>query len=129
MSLRLSFAKTYKVEMSSNTFGNYDNECIESLLMDLLEENNSYSNEVLYFNEDSNDFEIGKKRLVGLIKGIKNMSDEDYQKYGISETKENLIMFFEDALENSEPSIDYVKFMWTWSSIGKMPHSGLATHR
>ena len=113
MSLRLSFAKTYKVEMSSNTFGNYDNERIDSLLMDLLEENNSYSNEVLYFNEDSNDFEIGKKRLVGLIKGIKNMSDEDYQKYGISETKENLIMFFEDALENSEPSIDYVKFMWT----------------
>ena len=112
MSLRLSFAKTYKVEMSTNTFGNYDSERIESLLMDLLEENDSYSDEVLYFNEDSNDFEIGKKRLVGLIKGIKNMPDEEYQEYEISESKENLVAFFEDALENSEPSIDYVKFMW-----------------
>ncbi len=112
MSLTLSFAKTYKVEMSSNTFGNYDTSEIEELLIDLSGENDSDLNEVLYFNEDSNDFEIGKKRLVGLIKGIKNMPDEEYQEYEISESKENLVAFFEDALENSEPSIDYVKFMW-----------------
>ena len=112
MSLRLRFAKTYKVEMSSNTFGNYDSECVEELINDLSKYDNSYSDEVLYFNEDSNDFEIGKKRLVDVIKGIKNLSDEEYQEYGISETKENLIAFFEDALENSEPSIDYVKFEW-----------------
>ena len=110
MSLRLSFAKTYKVEMSSKTFGNYDTSEIEELLIDLSGENDSYSDEVLYFNEDSNDFEIGKNRLVGVIKGIKNMSDDEYQEYGISETKENLVAFFEDALENSEPSIDYGKF-------------------
>ena len=85
---------------------------IEGLLIDLSKYDNSYSDEVLYFNEDSNDFEIGKNRLVGVIKGIKNMSDEEYQEYRISEPKENLITFFEDALENSEPSIDYVKFMW-----------------
>ena len=112
MSLRLSFAKTYKVEMSSNTFGNYDSEGVEELINDLSKYDNSYSDEVLYFNEDSNDFEIGKNRLVGVIKGIKNMSDDEYQEYGISETKENLVAFFEDALENSEPSIDYVKFEW-----------------
>jgi len=112
MSLRLSFAKTYKVEMSTNTFGNYDSEGIESLLMNLSEENDSYSNEVLYFNEYSTDFEIGKKRLVSLIKGIKNMSDDEYQEYGFTESKKNLITFFEDALENAEPSIDYVKFVW-----------------
>lgn len=112
MSLTLRFAKEYKVEMSSNTFGNYDASGIEDLLMDLSEENDSVSDEVLYFNEGSNDFEIGKKRLVCIIKGIKNMSDEEYQEYGISETKENLVEFFEDALENSEPSINYVKFVW-----------------
>ena len=112
MSLRLSFAKTYKVEMSSNTFGNYDASEIEELLIDLSEENDSDLDEVLYFNEDSNDFEIGKKRLVCVIKGIKDMSDEEYQEYEISEPKENLITFFENALENSEPSIDYVKFVW-----------------
>ena len=112
MSLTLSFAKTYKVEMSSNTFGNYDSEGVEELISDLSKYDNSYSDEVLYFNEDSNDFEIGKKRLVGLIKGIKNMPDEEYQEYEISESKENLVAFFEDALENSEPSIDYVKFVW-----------------
>ena len=112
MSLTLRFAKTYKVEMSSNTFGNYDGSEIENLLIDLSEENDSVSDEVLYFKEDSDDFEIGKKRLVSVIKGIKNMSDEEYQEYGISESKENLITFFEDALENSEPSIDYVKFVW-----------------
>ena len=112
MSLRLSFAKEYKVEMSSNTFGNYDASEIEELLMDLSEENDSVLDEVLYFNEGSDDFEIGKKRLVSVIKGIKNMSDEEYQEYGISESKENLITFFEDALENAEPSIDYVKFVW-----------------
>ena len=112
MSLRLSFAKTYKVEMSSNTFGNYDSEGVEELLMDLSEENDSVSDEVLYFNEGSNDFEIGKKRLVSVIKGIKNMSDEEYQEYGISETKENLVEFFEDALTNAEPSINFVKFEW-----------------
>ena len=112
MSLRLSFAKTYKVEMSSNTFGNYDASGIEDLLMDLSEENDSVSDEVLYFNEGSNDFEIGKKRLVSVIKGIKNMSDEEYQEYEISESKENLITFFEDALANAEPSINFVKFEW-----------------
>ena len=112
MSLRLSFAKTYKVEMSSNTFGNYDASEIENLLIDLSEENDSVSDEVLYFNEGSNDFEIGKKRLVSVIKGIKNMSDEEYQEYGISETKENLVEFFEDALTNAEPSINFVKFEW-----------------
>ena len=112
MSLRLSFAKTYKVEMSSNTFGNYDGSEIENLLIDLSEENDSVSDEVLYFNEGSNDFEIGKKRLVSVIKGIKNMSDEEYQEYGISETKENLVEFFEDALTNAEPSINFVKFEW-----------------
>ena len=112
MSLTLRFAKEYKVEMSSHTFGNYDASEIEELLIDLSEENDSDLNEVLYFNEDSNDFEIGKNRLVGVIKGIKNMSDDEYQEYGISETKENLVAFFEDALENAEPSIDYVKFEW-----------------
>jgi hypothetical protein len=112
MSLTLRFAKEYKVEMSSNTFGNYDVIEIENLLIDLSEENDSDLNEVLYFNEDSNDFEIGKKRLVCVIKGIKNMSDEEYQEYEISEPKENLITFFEDALANAEPSIDYVKFEW-----------------
>ena len=112
MSLTLRFAKTYKVEMSSNTFGNYDASEIENLLIDLSEENDSVSDEVLYFNEGSNDFEIGKKRLVSVIKGIKNMSDEEYQEYGISETKENLVEFFEDALTNAEPSINFVKFEW-----------------
>ena len=112
MSFTLRFAKEYKVEMSSNTFGNYDASGIEDLLMDLSEENDSVSDEVLYFNEGSNDFEIGKKRLVSVIKGIKNMSDEEYQEYGISETKENLVEFFEDALTNAEPSINFVKFEW-----------------
>ena len=112
MSFTLRFAKEYKVEMSSNTFGNYDASEIEELLIDLSEENDSDLDEVLYFNEDSNDFEIGKKRLVSVIKGIKNMSDEEYQEYGISETKENLVEFFEDALANAEPSINFVKFEW-----------------
>ena len=112
MSLRLRFAKEDKVAMSSNTFGNYDASEIEDLLIDLSEENDSVSDEVLYFNEDSDDFEIGKKRLVSVIKGIKNMSDEEYQEYGISETKENLVEFFEDALTNAEPSINFVKFEW-----------------
>ena len=111
MSLRLSFAKTYKVEMSSNTFGNYDSERIESLLMDF-EGGDPNSDIEIYFDENSNNFEVRKVYLTNVIKGIKNMSDEDYQEYRISEPKENLITFFEDALENSEPSIDYVKFMW-----------------
>jgi len=112
MSFRLRFAKEYKVEMSSNSFGNYDASDIEDLLIDLSEENDSDLDELLYLNENSNDFEIGKKRLFSIINGIKNMSDEEYQEYGISEPKENLITFFEDALENAEPSIDYVKFEW-----------------
>ena len=87
MSFRLRFAKEYKVEMSSNSFGNYDASDIEDLLIDLSEENDSVSDEVLYFNEGSNDFEIGKKRLFSIINGIKNMSDEEYQEYEISEPK------------------------------------------
>ena len=111
MSLTLRFAKEYKVEMSSNTFGNYDSECIERLLMDC-EEGDPNSDREIYFDENSNNFEVRKVYLTNVIKWIKNMSDGEYQEYGISEPKEDLITFFEDALENSEPSIDYVKFMW-----------------
>ena len=111
MSLRLSFAKTYKVEMSSNTFGNYDGDCIERLLMDC-EEGDPNSDREIYFDENSNNFEVRKKYLVRVIKWVENMSDDKYNEYGISETKENLVAFFNDALENSEPSIDYVKFVW-----------------
>ena len=111
MSLTLRFAKEYKVEMSSNTFGNYDNECIERLLMDC-EEGDPNSDREIYFDENSNNFEVRKKYLVRVIKWVENMSDDEYNEYGISETKENLVAFFNDALENSEPSIDYVKFEW-----------------
>ena len=41
MSLTLRFAKEYKVEMSSHTFGNYDASEIEELLIDLSGENDS----------------------------------------------------------------------------------------
>ena len=110
MSLRLRFAKTYKVEMSQNSFGNYDSFAVLDLFTDM--DNMNDIKGVFYCNEATEDFEIDKNRLVGVIKGIKNMSDEEYQEYEISEPKENLITFFEDALENAEPSIDYVKFEW-----------------
>lgn len=111
MSLTLRFATTYKVEMSSNTFGNYDSNEIESLLMDC-EDNDPSADREFYFDEGSNNFEVRKKYLVRVIKWVGNMSDDKYNEYGISETKENLVAFFNDALENSEPSIDYVKFEW-----------------
>lgn len=110
MSLTLRFAKTYKVEMSQNSFGNYDSFAVLDLFTDM--DNMNDIKGVFYCNEATEDFEIDKKRLSAVIERLEELPDSEYQEYNISESKENLIAFFKESLENAEPSIDYVKFVW-----------------
>ena len=111
MSLRLHFLKTYKVEYSSDSFGNYKSYEFEQLIYQLIDTLNCDRNGV-WFSEESNEFEIFKPLLEKLIIRLTSLSSTEYEKFNLEESKENLISFLQKALNESEPSDEYIRFIW-----------------
>lgn len=111
MSLRLHFLKTYKVEYSSDSFGNYKSYEFEHLMYQLIDTLNGDKNGV-WFSEESNEFEILKPLLEKLIIKLTSLSSTEYEKFNLEESKESLILFLQKALNESESSEEYVRFTW-----------------
>ena len=129
MSYCLHYCEEYKVRHSRNCIANWQQEKINNVLKSLTE----YNNGNFWFSDESIDYsdriEIGKDTLKDIIRQLYCAGDEwgdvklpeddnEYLQPMLSQlgqediTPCKLADFLSDALLNSEPTLDYVRFEW-----------------
>lgn len=119
MGYRLHYATVYKVEYNNNGFGSRHSEAINIILCDLSGGNLFYNSE---FADTADELEIKRDVLENIIKqlyAVKHFSELHLDNYPCVReldetdyTPNDVAGFFQDALDRSDQSNDYVKFSW-----------------